>query len=298
MSIVVEAEKLSKRYGAVKAVDEVSFTMESNKIYGLLGRNGAGKTTIMQLITAQQFPSGGRLRVFGEDPFENSRVLSQLCCIKESQRYPDSYRVIDVLEVAAALFPNWDSSYAKALLEQFRIPLKRRMKKLSRGMLSSVGIVIGLASRAPLTIFDEPYLGLDPAARALFYDRLIEDYSEHPRTIVLSTHLIDEVSQILEHVLLIDNGRLILDEETDALRGRATAIAGSAPSVEAFTLGRTVIHRDQFGGLATAAVLGELSARERGEAKELGLELAPVSLQQLVVHLTGGNSERKAGEVR
>src|SRR6185437_4426143 len=136
----------------------------------------------------------------------------------ESQKYPDTFRIIDVLAVAKTLYPDWDDAYAKSLIEDFRLPIKRKIKKLSRGMLSSVGIVVGLASRAPLTIFDEPYLGLDAVARVLFYDRLLEDYAEYPRTVILSTHLIDEVSRLLEHVLVIDNGKLLLDEDADALR--------------------------------------------------------------------------------
>ena len=95
-------------------------------------------------------------------------------------------------------------------------------------MLSAVGIVIGLASRAPLTIFDEPYLGLDAVSRGIFYDRLMEDYSEHPRTVILSTHLIDEVSNLLEHVLVIDNGKLIIDQDAEELRGRAFTVTGQA----------------------------------------------------------------------
>lgn len=204
MNYAVEINRLTKSFSQVTAIDEVSFSLEAGKIYGLLGRNGAGKTTIMHMITAQLFPTSREIKVFGQHPYENNRVLSQICFIKESQKYPDSFRVIDVLEAAQAFFPNWDRDYAYSLIEEFRLPLKRGMKKLSRGMLSSVGIVIGLASRAPLTIFDEPYLGLDAVARNLFYDRLLEDYSEHPRTVVLSTHLIDEVSNILEHVIVID----------------------------------------------------------------------------------------------
>lgn len=196
MRTIAEVQGLTKSFGDVTVVHDVSFTLEANKIYGLLGRNGAGKTTIMHMLTAQLFPTSGELLVFGEAPYENNRVLSKICFIKESQKYPDSFRVIDVIELCPSIFPNWNQELASKLLNDFNLPLTRRIKKLSRGMLSSVGIVIGLASRAPLTIFDEPYLGLDAVARNLFYDRLIEDYAEHPRTIVLSTHLIDEVSLI------------------------------------------------------------------------------------------------------
>ena len=289
---------LSKSYGKVKAVDNVSFVLEEGKIYGLLGRNGAGKTTIMHMITAQLFATSGQLKVFGEEPYENDRVLSQMCFIKESQKYPENFRVVDVLNVSPLFFPNWDREFAYSLIEDFRLPLKRRVKKLSRGMLSAVGIIVGLASRAPLTIFDEPYLGLDAVARSLFYDRLLADYAEHPRTIVLSTHLIDEVSQLLEHVLVIDQGKLILNEEADTLRGRASTVVGVASKVEVFLSGRNVIHREPFAGLSSATILGHLSAQDRNQAAELGLEITPVSLQQMIVHMTSGNNNREAGVAR
>ncbi|WP_171694177.1 ABC transporter ATP-binding protein [Paenibacillus germinis] len=286
MTNIVEVKGLTKTYGQMMAVDHVSFTIEANKIYGLLGRNGAGKTTIMHMISSQQFATSGELKVFGEEPYENSRVLNQICFIKESQKYPDSFRVIDVIEVARTLFPNWDHAYAHALIEDFRLPLKRKIKKLSRGMLSSVGIVVGLASRAPLTIFDEPYLGLDAVARILFYDRLLEDYAEFPRTVILSTHLIDEVSRLLEHVLVIDNGKLIMNENADALRGRACTVSGLATAVDSFTRGKELLERTAIGAAASATFLGVLSERDRKEAETLGLEFTPVSMQQLIVHLT------------
>lgn len=298
MNAVIEINQLTKSYGKVIAVDDVSFTIEPDKIYGLLGRNGAGKTTIMHMITAQQFATSGDIKVFGESPYENNHVLSQVCFIKESQKYPDTYRIIDVLEIAASLYANWDWEFANRLIADFRLPIKRRMKKLSRGMLSSVGIIVGLASRAPLTIFDEPYLGLDAVARNIFYNRLIEDFSENPRTVLLSTHLIDEVSGILEHIMLIDNGKLMMDMDADELRGQAFTIVGVASVIEEFTQGKQIIARETFGGLASVTVMGELSSDNKRKAKSLGLELAPVPLQQLIVHLTSDSLGRKEVEVR
>ncbi len=296
MRTVVEVRQLTKSYGRVTAVDQVSFSIEADKIYGLLGRNGAGKTTIMRILTAQEFATGGDVRVFGEAPYENSRVLSQICFVKDSQKYPKSYRVIDVLEQAALFFPYWDREYAFALIEDFRLPLNRRMSALSRGMLSAAGSIVGLASRAPLTIFDEPYLGLDAVARSLFYDRLLEDYTEHPRTVLLSTHLIDEVSWLLEHILVIDQGRLLLDVEAEALRGRAFAVVGPAATVDTFTAGKDVLVRQPLGGLVSTTVMGTTEDHRR--AQVLGLEVVPVSLQQLIVHLTTALPARKAVEVR
>lgn len=294
MNKVIEVNHLTKSYGHHTVVHDVNFSLEAGKIYGLLGRNGAGKTTVMKMITAQLFPTSGEIKVFGENPYENRSVLNQVCFIKESQKYPDIFRIADVLDLCSSFFPNWDREYADSLIEDFRLPIKRRIKKLSRGMLSSVGIVVGLASRAPLTIFDEPYLGLDAVARSIFYDRLLEDYGTHPRTIILSTHLIDEVSKMLEHVLVIDDGRLMINEEAEAIRRRAFSVAGPSKKVDAFTVGRETLSREAIGGMAQAIVMGDLNSKTRSQAKELGLEINPVSMQQLIIHLTNHNSQRKA----
>jgi len=298
MNNVVEVRKLTKSFGRVVVVNQVSFSIEAGKIYGLLGRNGAGKTTLMRLITAHLFPTSGEVKVFGAPPYENSRVLSQICAVSDRQKYPNGYRVLDVLEQAAFFFPHWDREYAFALIEEFRLPLSRLMKALSRGMLSTVGIIVGLASRAPLTIFDEPYLGLDAGARGIFYDRLLEDYAEHPRTVIVSTHLIDEVSRLLEHILVIDQGRLVLDEDAEALRGRAFTVVGPAARVDTFTAGKQLLARSPLGGQVAATIMGNGNMEDRKRALALGLSLAPVSLQQLLVHLTGDPSTRKAVEVR
>jgi len=298
MSTVVEVRQLTKSYGSVLAVNQVSFSIEAGKIYGLLGRNGAGKTTLMRIIAAQLFATSGEVKVFGEPPYENGRVLSQVCAVSDRQKYPNGYRVLDVLHQAALFFPQWDREYAFALVEAFRLPLSRLMKALSRGMLSAAGVIVGLASRAPLTIFDEPYLGLDAVARSIFYDRLLEDYAEHPRTVILSTHLIDEISRLLEHILVIDQGRLVLDEDAEALRGRAFTVVGPAARVDTFTAGKELLARSPLGGQVAATIMGNRNMEDRKRALALGLSLAPVSLQQLLVHLTSEQSARKAVEVR
>lgn len=293
MSMIVEAEGLTKRFGDLTAIDSISFSLEAGKIYGLLGRNGSGKTTLMRLLTAQLFATGGTLLVFGEKPNENRRVLSQICFMKEYQQYPRYWVVSDVLDLSASLFPHWDADYASTLSKDYQLPLTRRVRILSRGALSALGIVVGLASRAPLTIFDEP-LGLDVVARSLFYERLLADYAEHPRTILISTHLIDEINRLLEHVLVLDQGRLIIDEEAEALRSYAFTITGSASRVETYITGKVQIDGEQFGPLASATLLGNADADERRQAEALGLELTPVSLQQLIIHLTNTASQRKA----
>ncbi|MEV4535156.1 ABC transporter ATP-binding protein [Asanoa sp. NPDC049518] len=283
---VVAASGLTKRYRDVTALDDVSFTLEENAIYGLLGRNGAGKTTLMQLITGQTGVTSGSLQLFGEHPYENERSLMKVVFIKESQKYPQAYKVKHVLSLARHLFPNWDEDFAQSLVDDFALPRTRDVRKLSRGMTSALGVTVGLAARAPLTFFDEPYLGLDAVARQLFYDRLLADYAEHPRTVVLSTHLIDEVADLIEHVLLLDRGKLVLDADTEELRGEVMDATGPAEAVDEFATGRVVLHRERLGGVVRATLRGSFDNAERIRAKKLGIDLEPVSLQQAVVRLT------------
>lgn len=286
MTHVIEVAGLTKRYGSTVAVDDVSFTIEKDAIYGLLGRNGAGKTTVMSILTAQNFASAGSVRVFGEDPYENARVLSRLCFVRESQKYPDDALPTHAFRTARLFFPHWNQKLADRLIADFQVPLNTRIKKLSRGQLSAVGVVIGLASRAEVTFFDEPYLGLDAVGRQIFYDRLLEDYTEHPRTIILSSHLIDEVSNLIEKVLVIDRGRIIMDEDTDSVRDRAATIVGDSAAIDAFVAGREVVHRESLGRVASVTVLGTLTAEDRRRLAAADLDITPVSLQQLIVRTT------------
>ncbi|GIJ25619.1 ABC transporter ATP-binding protein [Micromonospora qiuiae] len=284
--VVVTVADLTKRYGDVTALDGVSFSLGENRIYGLLGRNGAGKTTLMQILTAQQFATSGEVAVFGQHPYENESVLSRISFIKESQTYPSNLRVHHVLRAASLVHPRWNEELAQQLVDDFRLPPRRNVRKLSRGMLSALGIIVGLASRAPLTFFDEPYLGLDAVARQIFYDRLLADFTEHPRTIVLSTHLIDEVSDLIEHVLLIDKGRLLLDVEAEALRGQVLTVAGPVAAVDEFARTGAELHRALLGGTARATVRGDFGPADHDRARALGLDLEASSLQDIVVRLT------------
>jgi ABC-2 type transport system ATP-binding protein len=211
--------------------------------------------------------------------------------VKESQVYPD-IKVKRALEAASWFYPNWDAELAEMLMEDFALPANRAIKKLSRGMHSSVGIVIGLASRAEITLFDEPYLGLDAVARQIFYDRLLADYAEHPRTVLLSTHLIDEVANLLEHVVVIDRGRIVVDAPADDLRGRAVTVRGRAADVDEFVAHRKVLTRQGIGSLATATVTGPLDDLARTRARDLHLDVGPVSLQEFVIRTSGDLQER------
>lgn len=285
---VIEVKGLTKRYKKTTAVDNLSFQLQPNVIYGLIGKNGAGKTTLLSMLTSQLLPSSGTISIFGESPYENLQVQNNICFIKESQKYPEHFLISDVLDLCAHLYVNWDAKYASKLVTGFKLTLQNKMGKISRGQLSAVGIIIGLASRAPITILDEPYVGLDVANRNYFYRQLIEDYANFPRTFILSTHLIDEVSDLLEHILVIDNGKLILQEEVEKLHQSSFYISGMVKQVNHFIQKYNchTLHSEILGDTMTVIVSGVLSKEMSAHGNLNSLTFAPVPLQKLIVYTT------------
>jgi ABC-2 type transport system ATP-binding protein len=293
MTNAISTSALTRRYRDGAALDDVTVDIADRCVTGLLGHNGAGKSTFMRVVTGQEFATSGVVRVFGADPLENDEVLRRIVFVREDQSFPD-IRVCQAIQAASWFYPNWDAEFAASLLDDFDLPPGRPVKRLSRGMRSALSITIGLAARSDLTLFDEPYAGLDAASRQLFYDRLLADYTEYPRAILLSTHLIDEVADALERVVVLDRGRVALDAPADEVRGTAATVSGPSAAVEEYVAGRRVLHRRAIGSRAAVTVAAPVDAAARARALTLGVSLEPLSLQQLLVHASGETlAERK-----
>ncbi|WBB95776.1 ABC transporter ATP-binding protein [Solwaraspora sp. WMMA2080] len=290
----IETRNLTVRYGDTVAVDSLDLTLVPGKIYGLLGRNGSGKTSLLAVLSAFRAATSGTARIGGADPFENAAIMSQITFVRDRVDAQDTDRVGCILDLAATLRPNWDADYAARLVERFDLPMRKRLNGLSRGMKSALSVTLGLAARAPLTIFDEAYLGLDAPSRYAFYEEVLNDYLAHPRTIVLSTHLIEEVGSLFEEVVVLHRGRLVAHEETETLRARGTAVTGPAAAVDAFVTGRTVLGSQQLGGTRSTTVFGAVDDGDRAAARAAGLELGPIGLQDLFVHLTADTTDKEA----
>src|SRR5690625_2636892 len=268
-------------FGKKHALDYVLFTLNEPKIYGLLGRNGAGKTTFMDILAGHQLPSNGNITVNGKDPFDERDILKHICLIKEGDNFQKDMTVKQILKSYQYFYPNWDQDLANELVKEYQLPLKKRIKTFSKGMVSAVGVIVGLASKAPITIFDEPYIGLDAAARKKFYDILLEEFELEPRTVIFSTHLIDEVSLLFEEVLILQDGKLILHEETENLRQQTCAVTGEVEEVEAFIMNKQVIKKKQLANMMTAFIYGD-----RQEAEATSLQVEGVPIQDLMIYLT------------
>jgi ABC-2 type transport system ATP-binding protein len=279
----IEIRAVTRRFGRTQALDEVSFGVPEGSICGLLGRNGAGKTTVMSIVSGQDRPSSGRVEVLGATPFEHAATLAKISYVRDNQRYPDDYRLHHVLRIAPEFAPAWSADIADELVDGLQIPTKTPIKKFSRGQLSAVAILLGLGSRAPVTLFDEPYLGLDVSARALFYSVLLRDLAEVPRTVLLSTHLIEESESLFDRVVILDRGRVVVDEERDDARELALSLSGVAEVVDRVTAGREILQTSRVGGLKSVVVRGPGDTEILGAAALHGVHVAPASLQDLVV---------------
>lgn len=239
-------------------------------------------------------PGAGQVRVDGVDPFEHAPTMARTCLVREGGDVVASDRVRDVLRTAAALRPSFSPSAASHLAETFEVPLRSFVDKLSRGQRSALGIVLGLAARAPLTLLDEVTLGLDAGARATFARELAREQAEHPRTVVIATHLVDEVEPLLEHVTVLQGGSVLLHEDVEAARSRVLAVSGPVPAVEGFAVGRDVVASRRLGGSAEVVVT-DPGGQSRLAAEVAGLDAASPSLQDALVHLVSARRTSLAG---
>ncbi len=295
MTLDVTTSDLTCRIGGTTAVDELSVHIPAGTLCGLLGRNGAGKSTLLATIAAFRRPTSGRVTVDGEDPYENESLVGRISLIRESGDIEEDMSIEDLRWFASRMRAGWDDDYARHLLDRFELDPTASIKHLSLGQRSALGSTIGLASRAPLTMFDESYLGMDAVSRGIFYDELLGDYLRTQRTFIVSTHLIGEIAPLLERVVVIDHGRLTLSEDTESLRGRGVMVTGPTEIVDMVTaaaVDATVIDVRSLGRTTRTTFYGAIPDALRDEAERRGAELGPVPLQDLLVHLTDLGDER------
>lgn len=285
---VIKCRNLTKTYGKIKALDNLSFDIDENQITGLIGRNGAGKTTLLKIIAGYIKPSQGELQVFSQKPFDNLGVSSKTIFIDDSLTFPDSFRLVEILSEVGSFYPQWNSSLANALFDYFSFNPNQPHSNLSKGSKSTFNSLIGIASRCPLTIFDEPTTGMDSAVRKDFYKVLLKDYLEHPRTILLSSHLLSELEEILEDILLLNQGSKYLHLPVMELKELAVGIRGNAQALLPFVDSKELIYQEEFAkGNLYVVIKKELIQQELNQVRQHGLEVLPISTDNLCVYLTG-----------
>ncbi|HEY2676095.1 MAG TPA: ABC transporter ATP-binding protein [Steroidobacteraceae bacterium] len=284
MAALIEARDLTKKYGAHLALDRANLTIEAGRIVGLIGPNGAGKTTALRAIlglTAYE----GRLTVLGREPFrDRTALMSEASFIADVAVLPSWLKVDDAIDFVAGVHPRFRRERAVAFLAKTQVRGASRMRELSKGMKTQVHLALTMAIDAKLLVLDEPTLGLDILARRAFYDALVNDYMDESRTIVITTHQVEEVENLLTDIIFIDKGRIVLDTSLEDVASRFNAVAVSAdrldaaralkPFYERHILGKVVLYYENadtgqlghFGELHTPSVADLFVAKLSGGA--------------------------------
>jgi ABC-2 type transport system ATP-binding protein len=247
MTSLVSARNVTKSFGQVRAVDDVSFEIEKGRITGLIGPNGAGKTTLLKAVLGLT-DCEGQLSVLGLDPFRQRKELMQnICFIADVAVLPRWIRVTQLLDFVESIHPHFSRSKAQELLAKTRIPASAKVRQLSKGMVTQLHLSIITAIDAKLLVLDEPTLGLDIIFRKEFYSNILNDYFDQERTILITTHQVEEIENLLTDVMFINNGRLILNASMDALPLQFAELSASGANAEKARQFRPIHERDMFG---------------------------------------------------
>ncbi|UII56935.1 ABC transporter ATP-binding protein [Cytobacillus spongiae] len=284
---VIDCNNLTKTFGHDRGLNGATFAIFENKMIGLIGRNGAGKTTLLKLIAGFTKESSGDIQVFDQKPFNSLLVSANTVFIDDQLSLPNSLNLKEILQESARFFPNWNQKLAEGLFDYFSFTPTDRHHNLSKGMKSTFNMIIGLASRSALTIFDEPTTGMDAAVRKDFYRALLKDYIRYPRTIILSSHLLNELEDILEEVLLLKDGKVLLHETMTDLKEYAIALKGPTETLCRWTQNVDILHEGTVGAnTAYQVVENKWNESEQQQMKKEGIDIVKINANELCIYLT------------
>lgn len=281
MSLVVE--QVSKKYQDKAVLADVTVSFEPQKIYGLLGRNGAGKSTLLNIINNRSFASTGQVLLDGKPLTENEKKLNQIYLMSEDNLFPVSMKVKDIFKISADFYGTFDWEFATEMITAFELDTNLKFRKLSTGYRSIAKLITALCVPCDYVFLDEPVLGLDANYRDLFYSYLIEAYESRPRTFVVSTHLIEEIANLFEEVIILDHGEILLTDTVENILRDSKMLSGPKVQVEAFAEHLNVMGKEELGGLINVYVSGELN-----QAIPENITVVPLNLQTYFIQLTKG----------
>ncbi|HWG88191.1 MAG TPA: ABC transporter ATP-binding protein [Candidatus Acidoferrales bacterium] len=285
----IEARALRKTYGATVALDGVNLRVEEGRIVGLIGPNGAGKTTALNAILGLT-PYQGELRVLGRDPWaERNQLMRDVCFIADVAVLPRWIRVSDALDYVAGVHPRFDRAKAETFLARTTIRLTNKVKELSKGMVTQLHLALVMAIDASLLVLDEPTLGLDLLFRKQFYDSLLSDYFDRNRTIVVTTHQVEEIEHVLTDLVFIDRGRIVLNATMEEIETRYVELVVRPERIAAARTLKPINERQVLGGNILL-----FDHVDRQQLAALGEVRAP-SIADLFVAIVGNHASQAQG---
>lgn len=287
---MIECREVTKKYGAYVAVSDLNCTIEENTITGVIGRNGAGKTTFLKMVAGYLKKTSGNLQVMGENPFTSLKVSANSIFIDDHMNLPASMNLTELLDSFSLFYPNWNDPLAQELMTYFHLPSNQSIHYLSKGMQSTFHAIIGFAARCPLTIYDEPTTGMDAAVRKDFYRAILKDYLAFPRTILLSSHHVEEIENLLEDVLIIHQQKVFMHGPISELKESVLSVRGDKKDVDQFVaMHNQLSYEERVPGTVTAVIkVNDFVHRENFTR----LTFSSLTANEAFIHLT---AEEKGG---
>lgn len=277
----LKIKEVSKIYGKNIILDNVSINIEPQKIYGLLGNNGAGKSTLLNIINNRIFSTTGKVELSGESIFDNEKSLNKIYLMSEDDLYPSKLKINSLFKLTEKFYGEFDWDLAHQMLEEFELNPSKHLNKLSTGYRSIAKLIVALCVPCDYIFLDEPVLGLDANHREMFYNFLLDTYQERLRTFVISTHLIEEIFNLLERVIILDKGKIIDDNELEQLLYEAYVLSGPANEIEDLLKDVQVLDKEVLGGATTVYIKGHITRKSLGNIK-----VTPMNLQDYFKKVT------------
>lgn len=254
----LEVNQLTKTYKDKNALNNINLIFEPNKIYGLLGRNGAGKSTLLNIINNRSIPTSGKVTFGGESILDNESLLTYVYLMSEDNLFPSNMKIKEMFHISESFYGSFDWELANKMSVEFELNLKQTFKKLSTGYRSIAKLIVALCVPCDYVFLDEPVLGLDATHRDLFYTFLIQAYEDRPRSFIISTHLIEEITTLLEEIIIIDKGQVKIASDTESLLQKNLVLSGPKGIINTFSSNLNILGCDELGDYITLYVSGEL----------------------------------------
>lgn len=291
MSIVISTENLCKTYEDKAALKNVNLNINSNELIGLIGTNGSGKTTLMKLLAGLLDKTSGAIQVLGEEPMDNLNVLENVVYTYHDLELPPEQPLKNIIGSYELMYPKFDRTFAEKLMKLFNLNPKAKYKSLSQGMMSLFNFICGLSTRAEITMMDEPILGMDVTVRKSAYEILLRDYMEHPRTIIISSHILSELEDILSELIIINKGEVLLHDNIDNIRDSAYRVDGAEEALNAFASNKNVIYKSTSPLHSFMIIKEDITENVQTAAKNHNLSLSRIRPEELYVYLAGNAYE-------
>lgn len=276
---MIELNQVTKRYGQASVLKNITLTIDEPGIYCLLGRNGAGKTTLLKSVAGYQNITSGSIKVDGKE-ITTSTLDTGVSYIENFAKH-FNLPVRKLLKIASEVNPSYDHDFASEMMERFELDGKKKFNHLSLGMKTMVSTIICLASSKEVILLDEPVLGFDAIMRVEFYDMLTESFKKHPRIIIVSTHIIEEIAKTIDKLIIIDKGSIRFFDTLQSVGTKAFSVSGLQRDVETATRGLKVIGQDTVGGLVTCCIF------DTPPQESASIEVRPLSLQDFFIQMVG-----------